>query len=318
MAVAILITQAHAQSVRETELKRIEINKKYDKLKLREKEHFVIDCSDQFLIENKGQNAVGEFSIAKVPPTVRLQILPDLEPEYFLTLEDHEDAYMTAWANWARITRSEDNRFFFPVSNHLGWGCQIYIYEYSPTRDVVHKVLDVDELLGWTENSYTDGKIHGHMGIMPDGTLWGAMHYGVYPDSTWWANGYRGSWLFSYNIYTHEAKNCGVPLIGEMLPSFNVDSRRGRLVGTGANLKVLCWDCINKKVRYGGYPPNGWEWWRRAMLCDVETGKFWTTDNSDGEHHFMSFDPEFNKFEKYDVTTTVHPYKKEKRGKKLY
>ena len=103
-----------------------------------------------------------------------------------------------------------------------------------------------------------------------------------------------------------------------MLPCFNVDTKRGRLVGTGANLKVLCWDCINKKVRYGGYPPNGWEWWRRAMLCDQATGKFWTTENSDGEHHFMSFDPEFNTFEKYDVTTTVHPYKKRKTALRSY
>ena len=68
------------------------------------------------------------------------------------------------------------------------------------------------------------------------------------PDSSWWANGYRGSWLIKYNIYTHEAKNWGVPLIGNMLPCFNVDTIRGRLVGTGANHTVLCWDCINKKV----------------------------------------------------------------------
>ena len=147
IAVVAVNTPVRAQSVREVELERIEINKKYDKLKLREKDYFVVDCSEQFLVENKGQNAVGDFSIAKVPPTVKLQILPDLDPEYFLTLEDPKDAYMTAWANWARITRSDDNRFFFPVSNHLGWGCQINLYEYSPARNIVHKVLDVDQLL---------------------------------------------------------------------------------------------------------------------------------------------------------------------------
>ncbi|MFC1692908.1 hypothetical protein ACFL1R_05345 [Candidatus Latescibacterota bacterium] len=100
-----------------------------------------------------------------------------------------------------------------------------------------------------------------------------------------------------------------MPLIGNMLPCFNLDTRRGRLLGTGANYTVLCWDCINKRVRYAGYPPHGWIWWRRAMLCDLETGRFWTTDNSDDNHRFMSFDPEFNRFERYDVTTPENPYK---------
>ncbi len=306
------------ESVREQELKRMEINKKYDKLKLREKTDFVVDSSEKFLIETEGNNAVGDFTVATIAPTVKLQILPDMEPEYFLHLEDSEEAYMLAWANWARITRSEDNRFYFPISNHLGQGCQMNLYEYCPARNIVHKVLDIDELLGWTEHTYTDGKIHGHMRIMPDGTLWGATHFGVYPDSSWWANGYRGSWLFSYNIFSHEKKNWGIPLVDEMLPCFNIDTRRGRFVGTGAHLKVLSWDCYNGKVRFAGYPPNGWEWWRRAMLCDEATGKFWTTENSDGEHHFMSFDPEYNKFEKYDVTTTVNPYKNIKSELRSY
>ena len=44
------------------------------------------------------------------------------------------------------------------------------------------------------------------------------------------------------------------------------------------------------------------------MLCDLETGKFWTTDDSDGKHHIMSFDPEYNKFERYEVTTPKNSF----------
>ena len=45
------------------------------------------------------------------------------------------------------------------------------------------------------------------------------------------------------------------------------------------------------------------------MLCDEETGLFWSTDDSDGEHRLMSFDPEFNKFERYEVAMPPNPYK---------
>ena len=292
-----------------TEKERKKLNDTYDKLNIRHKHVFFVDTSEKFLVRPKEDTTAEAFSIAGVAPKVKFMIVPDMVPEYF---DEHDEAYMIAWANWARVTRSEDNRFFFSVSDHLGFGCHINIYEYSPGRDVVYKLTSIGEIVGWTDESYTDGKIHGHMGIMPDGTMWAATHYGVYPDSSWWANGYRGSWLVSYNINTHEAKNWGVPLIGNMLPCFNVDTKRGRLVGTGANHTVLCWDCINKKVTYAGYPPNGWEWWRRAMLCDEDTGKFWTSDNSDGKHHLMSFDPEFNKFERYEVTMPGNPFKDNK------
>lgn len=282
------------------------VNERFDKLKLREQNDFVVDTSFDFL-KKPQEEQNGEYGIAQAPPTVHMKILPDMEPEY-LTDVSEDEVYLLGWANWARMARSDDNRFYCAVSDHRGTGSHINLYEYCPARNVIHKVLDVKELLGWSDGSLTDGKLHGHMGIMPDGTLWGATHYGVYPDSTWWANGYRGSWLFSYNIYTHEAKNWGVPMVGEMLPSVNVDTRHGRLVGSGPNNMVLAWDCFNKKVTYAGYPPDGWVWWRRGLLCDLATGNFWTTDNSDDRCRFLSFDPEFNRFERYEVSPPPNPY----------
>lgn len=304
-----LSLSAFSAENKSTEGERRKLNDKFDRLNIRHEHEFRIDTSEKFLIRPEEDTTQETFTIATVPPEVRFMIVPDMEPEYF---EEYTESYMTAWANWARVSRSDDNRFFFSVSDHLGFGCHINIYEYSPGRNIVYKLTSVGEIVGWTDQSYTDGKIHGHMGIMPDGTLWAATHYGVYPDSTWWANGYRGSWLISYNINTHEAKNWGVPLIGNMLPCFNVDTKRGRLVGTGAHFTVLCWDCINKKVTYAGYPPNGWIWWRRAMLCDEDTGMFWTSDSSDDQHRLMSFDPEFNKFERYEVAMTPNPFQENK------
>ena len=301
-----------SKSIFEKEREREKLNEKFDKHNLREKKDFVIESSEKMLQIPEGEDPMGEFTIAKVPPTAKLMILPDMEPEYFYDMPDYGDAYMICWANWAYVTRSEDNRFYFSVSNHRGYGCQLNVYEYCPARNLVHKFIDVDELLGWTENTYTDGKIHGHMAIMPDGTLWASTHFGVHPDSAWFANGYRGSWLFSYNIYTHEAKNWGVPLVGSNLAMFVVDTKRGRMVATGSlDNKVLCWDTINKKTRFAGWPPNNWKFGERTMLCDDTTGKFWTVDYNHNKRAFFSYDPEYNKFEHYDVYPPKNPHKPE-------
>ncbi|MBT4485301.1 MAG: hypothetical protein HOC71_16665, partial [Candidatus Latescibacteria bacterium] len=165
----------------EDEKKRRALNEKYDKLRLREKTDFVVDRSPEFLKMPVEIEMGSDYTVARVPPEIKMMIVPDIVPEYF----PEGPAYMTAWAHWCHMTRSDDNRFYFSVSDHRGFGCQINLYEYSPARNVVYKALDVDELLGWTEQTYTDGKIHGFMGIMPDGTLWGATHFGVSPDSSW-------------------------------------------------------------------------------------------------------------------------------------
>ena len=304
LVIMILPLTSYSQEISKEEQERKQLNEQFDKQHLREKTTFVHDSSETMLVKPADKKISGTYTVATVPPKVKLQILPDMTPEYFPEI----DQYMVAWANWAYVARSDDNRFFMSASDHRGFGCNINLYEYNPGRDIVHTVLDVDELLGWTDKSYTDGKIHGKMGIMPDGTLWAGTHFGVHPDSSWFANGYRGSWLLSYNINTHEAKNWGVPLVGEMLPCFAVDTKRGRFVGTGAGLKVMCWDTINKTLRYGGYPPNGWLWHRRAMMLDEETGYFWSYDHSDPDvERFISFDPELNRFQRYDVTVPANP-----------
>ena len=255
------------------------LNTQFDKMKLREKTDFVIDTSDKFIRLPPGikEKPVGDYIVAKVPPTCKLCIVPDMKPEYF-TEEGLQ--YMAGWANWGHVTRSEDNRFYFSIGDHKGMGCHLNLYEYTPARNLLYRVLDVSKLLGWTDKTYTDGKIHGYMRIMPDGTLWAATHFGAIPDSSWYANGYRGSWLLSYNIFTHEAKNWGNPLAPSNLPCFNVDTRRGRMVANGDFGTILCWDTIEKEVLYAGCPPEGWIWWDRTMFLDEETGVFWSVEGS--------------------------------------
>jgi len=269
---------------------------KADTHHLRQKREFVVDRSAEFIRAPTNKPIPGEFTVAKTAPTVKLQILSHLEPEFFTGA----DQYMACWATWAPVGRGDDNRFYLAASDHLAKGCDINLYEYRPKDDVVERILDVDELLGWTDDMYTDGKIHGHMGVGPDGNLWGATHYGVEPNDQWYDKGYRGSWLFSYNTRTGEAKNWGVPLLGNCLPCFAVDGKRGIFFGTGYKFTALCWDCNARTVRFAGYPPNGWIWWDRAMLCDEATGKFWGMEGSREPYCMMSFEPARNRFERFE------------------
>ncbi|MCE5251507.1 hypothetical protein LLG96_14940 [bacterium] len=313
-AAFLLPSLASAQEHAAKEKQRMEQNARFDKMKLREKTDFVVDNSDKFLQlpADAKEKPAGEYIVAKVSPTCKLRIVPDMKPEYFT---DEGVQYMAGWAIWGHVTRSEDNRFYFSVGDHKGMGCQLNLYEYCPARNLLHRVLDVSKLLGWTDKTYTDGKIHGYMRIMPDGTLWAATHFGAIPDSSWYANGFRGSWLLSYNIFTHEAKNWGNPMAPSNYPCFNVDTRRGRMVANGDFGTILCWDTIGKKVLYAGCPPEGWVWWDRTMFLDEETGIFWSVEGSSrkllpghDKTQFLSYDPEFNRFLRYDVSPPENPY----------
>ena len=281
----------------EAEVKRGAMNDAADQLHLRQKTRFVVEHSDAFLKVPDKYAADTSFDRARVAPVVKLQILPDLKPEYF----ESTNQYMACWANWAHVARSDDNRFFMAASDHLARGCDINVYEYAPGSPAIRKRIDVDQLLGWKRDQYTDGKLHGHMGIVSNRVLWGATHFGVMPDESWYAAGYKGSWLFSYDLQTGQGKNWGSPLPRNSLSCFAVDARRGVLVATGEMGGFLCWDCNAHRVMFAGPPPNGWRWWARAMLLDESTGLFWGMDHSEKPYRFLSYDPAKNQFQRYEV-----------------
>lgn len=294
----------------EREQQRAELNALWDFTGLRLKDTFVVMNTEAFLTPPPAladQYPSAGYRVAKTAPTVKMQILPNLEPEYF----PEGEAYAAGWANWAKVTRSDDNRFFMAASDHRARDAKINLYEYRPDEGehgVLKRALDISQALGWHENMYTDGKVHGHMGIMPDGTLWAATHRGPAPTDAWWQEGYRGAWLFSYNIHTGEATNWGVPLIGQELPSHVLDPERGIFLATGhLNTTMLSWDVNEKRVRFAGSPPNGWRWHARSMFLDPETGYFWGVDRSEEPYRFLSFDPELNRFKRHEVEVPENP-----------
>ena len=111
-----------AEELSEKEKARKALVERCDKLNLRAKTEFVEESSADFL-KLPEHPISGEFGVAQTPPTVRLQILPDLVPEFFFG----KDQYMACWANWARVIRSPDGRFFFAASDHLKFRLNEYV-----------------------------------------------------------------------------------------------------------------------------------------------------------------------------------------------
>lgn len=287
-----------------SEITRRDRTVKHDRQNLRGRTEFVVDCDAAFLKVPEAK-IEGDFDVARTPPVVKFQILPNLEPEFF---GEGTDAYQAGWANWAYLARSADNRFFMGASDHRGRGSQINLYEYRAGADRVERVLDVSRALGWHADMYTDGKIHGHMGIMPDGEMWVGTHRGPEPTPAWYAAGYRGSWLFSFNINTGEFRNWGVPLLANSLDCHTLDAERGIFMATGGSrATILIWDVNEKRVRFAGYPPNGWVWHPRSMLLDKATGIFWGNDASEQPYRFMAFNPELNEFKRFDAPVPANP-----------
>jgi len=238
-------------------------------------------------------------------------ILPDMLPAYF----PEDQRTFSHWSNWNKPTRTPDNRFIFAAGNCCTRGGKINLYEYNPETETVKKVLDVPSVIGWKDSSHTDAKLHGKMGLMPDGTLWAGTQYGNYPPK--FDNEKPGSHLFSYNVNTGEAKDWGVPLIENTLAETTLDPSRGIIFATGENPSVLCRDVINHKTLFADTPPNNWRWFQRASLLD-EQGRFWSTDSSDSLYRFLSFDPKTLKFERHELSVPENPYNHKRSNIRAY
>jgi hypothetical protein len=87
------------------------------------------------------------------------------------------------------------------------------------------------------------------------------------------------------------------------------------MVANGDFGTILCWDTTEKKVLYAGCPPEGWVWWDRTMFVDEETGIFWSVEGSSrkllpghDKVQFLSYDPEFNRFLRYEASPPENPF----------
>ncbi|MBN1293765.1 MAG: hypothetical protein JXB48_18125 [Candidatus Latescibacteria bacterium] len=282
-----------------TEIQRRKWNEQYDKKGLYKQTGMAIDKSSKFIQVPKGMNPdwlVG-VEIAQTPPEIEFAPVRGIDPMYFP--EDNK----SLWSNWAGVTRAPNGRFYFAEGDHRAAGSSLYMWEYDPGASNYSRVLDFAHLCGWDKRGVGDSKIHGDMGVMPDGTLWILTYWDPDPKPTeeqyalW-----PGSHLIRYDTYTGRAQDMGIPMPKAGWPYYRLDPERGYFFAVGFRGEILNYNVRENRVTYAGYPPEGIKWGLRCTMLDPETGLFWTA-NQEKPHNFISFDPQTATFTAYEETT---------------
>jgi hypothetical protein len=202
------------------------------------------------------------------------------------------------------------------VGDHRCKDGKVFIIEYDPVKKDQRIVVDVGQLCGWKPGQYVDGKIHGKMDVMPDGTLVAATWLGHDVTKEEVEHGYvRGGHLMTYNVFTGIAKYHGVPLYGDSWPYHSIDPRTGVMLAIGNEQVFMSYDTRTHKLLYGGRPPQGMIWNSRAMLLDDGTGLVYSTNTSKDhnftpnkeDYYFVSFDQKNNLFRQLPCKVPVNP-----------
>ncbi len=282
----------------------------FDKKGLRFATGVATDVSEEFLRIPEGYPGKRDFTVAKTPPVVDFAPNRCQNPNFFP--EDNTGL----WSQWGEVTRGPNGRFYMSVGDHRSKDARVFIIEYDPVKKEQRTVVDVGQLCGWKQGQWVDGKIHGKMDVMPDGTLVAATWLGRDVRQEDLDHGYvRGGYLMTYNVFTGVAKYHGVPLYGDSWPYHSIDPRTGVMLAIGNEQMFMSYDVRNDKLLYGGRPPRGMIWNSRAMLLDDVTGLVYSANTSkdhnftpnEEDYYFISFDQRTNLFRQLSCKVPANP-----------
>ena len=164
----------------------------FDKRNVRHSAHMVTDASPQFLAVPSYAYPDGPtgFDVAKTPPTVDFAIL-QLSPEYLPLSTEYRDAGI--YGGWGEVKLGPDGKYYFATGNHKGYGgATAFLTRYDPKTKTHETVLSSQEVCGWGNDQFGDGKIHGEPDISPSGDAWLLTFFGPYPKYADWGKNYFG------------------------------------------------------------------------------------------------------------------------------
>ena len=282
-----------------TEIQRKKWNEEYDRQGLYGKTGMAVDTVKEFLKIPKDMKKewLKGVEIATTPPTIEFAPVRGIDPMYF------PENNKSLWSNWAGVARAPNGRFYFAEGDHRASGSSIYLWEYDPVAHDYKRVVNFAEVCGWNKRGVGDSKIHGDMGVMPDGTLWILTYWDPDPKPTpEQYNLWPGSHLVIYDTYTGRARDMGIPMPKAGWPYYTLDPERGKFFAVGFRGEILCYDVNERRVTYAGYPPAGVKWGLRSCMLDPDTGLFWSA-LQEAPYNFLSFNPQTSEFIKYEETT---------------
>ncbi|MFC1607657.1 hypothetical protein ACFL47_06755 [Candidatus Latescibacterota bacterium] len=284
-----------------TEAQLKQFNLECDKVGLLKGKGMMFDQSERLIQvpEDMDLDWMGDVDVASTAPEIEFAPVRGMEPEYF---PEDERGY---WSNFGDVTQGPNGRYYFAVADHRGRHGNSYAFEYDPVVCDYSKIIDFGKLCGWKERGVGDGKIHGEMGVMPDGGLWALTYWDPMPWSTdedyakW-----PGSHIVRYDTFSGKAENLGIPMPKSGWPYYTLDKMRGNFCAVGKRGEILNYDVNKRQVTYAGYPPEGIDWWMRCTMLDPETGLFWSC-TKDAPHNLVSYNPSTNEFIKHDSKTPI-------------
>jgi len=196
------------------------------------------------------------------------------------------------------------------TGDHRSMNSQVIITEYDPEKMDQRIVVDVGKVCGWKQYHHTDGKIHGRMDIMPDGTLVAATWLGRNVTDDDVQHGWLGGYLLTYNVFTGMAKCLGIPMLNYSWHYHVTDRQTGVFMAVGdgyaKGTAFLAYDVLNRKTLFAGIPPDNISLNLRATLLDERTGLFYSTDNNKN-HTFVCYDQRTNRFRHLACATPPNP-----------
>ena len=292
--------QAQSQERGFTETQRQAWNVQFDKKKLLSGKGMVTDTSERFITipSNMDRAWMGDVDVAKTPPSIEFAPVRGMTPQYFP--EDN----LGYWANFGDIHPRAGTG-----NTTSEWATIAARREtVTPANTIPRNTMPgLSSISGncWDGTSYGvgDGKLHGEMGAMPDGSLWILTFWDPMPglkdeEYVRWP----GSHLVRYDTHTGKTEDMGIPLAKAGWPYYTLDPKRGILFAVGSKGENLAYDVKKRKTIFAGKPPRGITWWERCAMLDPETGVFWGCTQKE-PYNFVSYDPKTDTFTKHPEQT---------------
>lgn len=296
--------------IAESELKKKKLIEKLDRANLLNRSSSVIERSEKMLKQPKFVKDLGEFVIAKEPPVVELNIIP-VKHRYLP--EPKEGCQIGIWSTWCPgVYHPVNRKFYGSIGNHRRHQAEVFIIEYDTLTKTIHTSQELNEFLGRSPNGFGDGKVHGYLDIYNGTELFFATYWCHVPEPTEedYATGYKGGHILSYDVFSSELKDHGVPLYRSTWPFHKMDTVRGLFYGVGMFSEFVCYDINSRQRHWAGFLPEeqGLRWFPRCMVVDEETGFVYSSNmsRSDTEVHMIKYDPYKNRFFRMSCTVPAN------------
>lgn len=288
---------------------------KYDRKNIRFSEQMRRHESARFLElpeYYRDHHAPRDFEIAKTAPVIEFGIVQNLEPRYLDKAK--KEGERPVWGGWGEVERGPDGAFYFALGNHIAHGAEAVIVKYDPATKKQSIALSARKVIGWSDDEWGDGKLHGNPTVGPDGAMWLLTYASPDPRPEDFTAQYRGSWLLRHDTKTGATENLGVPLEGQTYPHHVWDPKRGLLVGSNtAGDAILAYDTKERRMVFGGYlPPSIGRFYSHSLFVDPDTDIVYGTVVPDGwiywdrtqmmPHYFVKYERTHNKFTKLKVS----------------